>query len=176
MHSPPVRNRVQIEHADDQTTLAPVMSTPPVDTTKHTEDVADAVQSVPARLPAPPRVLLAEDDEDMREMLAGVLRRDGYDVIEARDGFQLLQYLATHTPAAEDAVDLVISDIRMPGKNGLDVLAGLRWADPATPVVLITGFGDLRTHLEAKRLGAAAVLDKPFDLQQLRSVILNLLP
>jgi DNA-binding NtrC family response regulator len=112
----------------------------------------------------------------MREMIAQVLRRDGYDVIEARDGFQLLQYLATHTPAAEDAVDLVISDIRMPGKTGLDVLAGLRFADPATPVVLITGFGDLRTHLEAKRLGAAAVLDKPFDLQQLRSVIVNLLP
>jgi DNA-binding NtrC family response regulator len=167
---------MHIDHAHDQPTLARVMNRPPVDPPKAAKDAADTVETVPARVPAPPRVLLAEDDAEMREMIAQVLRRDGYDVIEARDGFQLLQYLATHTPAAEDAVDIVISDIRMPGKTGLDVLAGLRFADPATPVVLITGFGDLRTHLEAKRLGAAAVLDKPFDLQQLRSVIVNLLP
>jgi DNA-binding response OmpR family regulator len=129
-----------------------------------------------AQLAAPARVLVAEDDADMRELLASVLRKDGYDVIEARDGWQLLQYLATHTPAVDDSpVDLVISDIRMPGKNGLDVLAGLRFADSSTPVILITGFGDLQTHLEARRLGATAVLDKPFDLDQLRSVVLNLL-
>ena len=124
----------------------------------------------------PARVLLADDDTDMRQVVAAALRQDGYEVIEARDGWQLLQYLATHTREPdEDRIDLVISDIRMPGRNGLDVLAGLRWANPSMPFILITGFGDLHTHLEARRLGAAAVLDKPFDLEQLRSVIVNLL-
>jgi DNA-binding response OmpR family regulator len=125
----------------------------------------------------PARVLLADDDPDMRTMVASALRKDGYEVIEARDGWQLLQYLATHTPQVDDhPIDLVISDIRMPGKNGLDVLAGLRWADASTPFILITGFGDMQTHMEARRLGASAVLDKPFDLEHLRNVVLNLLP
>jgi DNA-binding NtrC family response regulator len=125
---------------------------------------------------APARVLLADDDADMREMVASVLRKDGYEVIEARDGFQMLQYLATHVSDDEDSpIDLVISDMRMPGKNGLDVLAGLRWADPSTPFILITGFGDLQTHMEARRLGASAVFDKPFDIEHLRNVVLNLL-
>jgi DNA-binding response OmpR family regulator len=123
------------------------------------------------------RVLLADDDSDMREMVASALREDGYEVIEARDGWQLLQYLATHARAVDDnPIDLVISDIRMPGKTGLDILAGLRWADPSTPFILITGFGDMQTHMEARRLGASAVFDKPFDLEHLRSVVLNLLP
>jgi DNA-binding response OmpR family regulator len=113
----------------------------------------------------------------MREMVASALREDGYEVIEARDGWQLLQYLATHARAVDDnPIDLVISDIRMPGKTGLDILAGLRWADPSTPFILITGFGDMQTHMEARRLGASAVFDKPFDLEHLRSVVLNLLP
>jgi len=124
----------------------------------------------------PARVLLADDDADMREMVASALRKDGYEVIEARDGWQMLQYLATHASDEEDSpIDLVISDMRMPGKNGLDVLAGLRWADPSTPFILITGFGDMQTHMEARRLGASAVFDKPFDIEHLRNVVLNLL-
>jgi DNA-binding NtrC family response regulator len=125
---------------------------------------------------APARVLLADDDADMRELVASALRKDGYEVIEARDGWQMLQYLATHVSDEEDSpIDLVISDMRMPGKNGLDVLAGLRWADPSTPFILITGFGDMQTHMEARRLGASAVFDKPFDIEHLRNVVLNLL-
>jgi CheY-like chemotaxis protein len=121
----------------------------------------------------PVRVLVAEDDTDTREALVEALRLDGYEVIEAHNGWELLQYLATQDAQTEPTsqVDLVISDIRMPGKNGLDVLAGLRCANGATPFILITGFSDLQIHAEARRLGAAAVLAKPFALEQLRTVM-----
>ncbi len=133
---------------------------------------AESEQELP-----PARVLLAEDDDEMRKMVASALRKDGYEVIEVRDGWQLLQYLATHRlkSDSDELVDLLISDIRMPGRNGLDVLAGLRWADWAMPVILITGFGDRQTHAEARRLGAAAVFDKPFELDDLRTAVCNLL-
>jgi CheY-like chemotaxis protein len=122
---------------------------------------------------APVRVLVAEDDADTREALVHALRRDGYEVIEAHNGWELLQYLATQDADVRDGgqVDLVISDVRMPGKNGLDILAGLRWANGSTPFILITGFSDLQMRAEARRLGAAALLAKPFELDQLRSVV-----
>jgi len=121
---------------------------------------------------APVRILVAEDDADTREALVEALRLDGYEVIEAHNGWELLQYLATQDAQTETSqVDLVISDIRMPGKNGLDVLAGLRCANGSTPFILITGFSDLQIHAEARRLGAAAVLAKPFALEQLRTVM-----
>jgi CheY-like chemotaxis protein len=121
---------------------------------------------------APVRILVAEDDADTREALVEALRMDGYEVIEAHNGWELLQYLATQDAQTETSqVDLVISDIRMPGKNGLDVLAGLRCANGSTPFILITGFSDLQIHAEARRLGAAAVLAKPFALEQLRTVM-----
>jgi DNA-binding response OmpR family regulator len=128
--------------------------------------------------PRQARVLLAEDDVEMRALIACALRSDGHEVLEVSDGWQLLQSLATRQlPSDEDeGIDLLISDIRMPGKNGLDVLAGMRWADWPMPVILITAFGDAKTHAEARRLGAAAVFDKTFDLDDLRTLALNLLP
>jgi DNA-binding NtrC family response regulator len=124
----------------------------------------------------PPRVLLAEDDTELREFLASALRSDGYDVVEAEDGTELLDALATGMlrPAESPSCDIVISDIRMRGKTGLEVLAGLRQTDWSTPVILITGYGDVHTQTEAERLGAAAVFDKPFDIDDLRTAVLNL--
>ena len=72
-------------------------------------------------------------------------------------------------------IHLLISDIRMPGKNSLDVLAGIRWADWSLPVILITAFADAKTNAEARRLGAAMVFDKPFELKELRTLALNML-
>jgi DNA-binding response OmpR family regulator len=137
----------------------------------HAADCDDVEESRPAR------VLLAEDDAEMRALIAEALRSDGHEVVEVSDGWQLLQSLATRSlPSDDDAgIDLLISDIRMPGKNGLDVLAGMRWADWPMPVILITAFGDAKTHAEARRLGAAAVFDKPFELDDLRMLALNLL-
>ena len=112
----------------------------------------------------PSRVLLAEDDDELRHLLAKILRRDGFDVVEARDGADLLECVDTLTadPAAT-VPDLIVSDIRMPGFSGLDVLWALRRGSCATPMILLTAFGTIETREEAKRLGAVAVLDKPLD-------------
>lgn len=122
-----------------------------------------------------PRILLAEDDEYMRRLLAAGLRRDGFEVIEAANGAELVALLGTLVRQSPDgrAVDLIVSDIRMPWANGLRVLEMLRRSDWATPVILITAFGDGETHAEARRLGAAAVFDKPFEIDDLRTAVVN---
>jgi DNA-binding response OmpR family regulator len=127
-----------------------------------------------AMLPSlPARVLLAEDDRELRGLLALTLREDGYEVKEAADGAELLEALSE---AGEGATfDLVITDIRMPRHTGIDVLSRLRWTDGELPVILITAFGEERTHQLAERLGAAAVFDKPFDLDDLRVAVTHTL-
>jgi len=128
-------------------------------------------QAVLAARPA--RVLLAEDDTELRTLLATCLRQDGYCVVEAKDGDELLQEIGDGLLAAYSVrPDLIVSDIRMPGRSGIDVLAGLRDAAWETPVVLVTAFGDEETHARAKALGATAILDKPFDVDDLRTVVL----
>jgi DNA-binding NtrC family response regulator len=117
-------------------------------------------------------VLVAEDDPAMRDLLASALRDDGHEVLEARDGVDLLRLLATTGPSVDDfPVDVIVSDVRMPGTSGMEALTILRRFSRSLPVVLITAFGDLATHAEATRLGAAAVFDKPFDIDQLRSTV-----
>jgi CheY-like chemotaxis protein len=118
------------------------------------------------------RVLVAEDDAAMRDLLVSTLRDDGHEIIEARDGVDLLRQLASLDAATADLpVDVIVSDVRMPGTSGLEALTILRRFSRSLPVVLITAFGDLATHAEAQRLGAAAVFDKPFDLDELRSTV-----
>ncbi len=123
------------------------------------------------------RVLLAEDDETLRRLLADVLRQDGYEVEEARDGTELLERidasLVVRWERAEQVV--VVADVHMPGFTGLDVLAILRCAHCVAPVVLITAYGDPETHAEARELGAV-VLDKPFELDALRSALADAVP
>jgi len=120
---------------------------------------------------APARVLLAEDDFELRELLACVLRADGHEVVEACDGNELWALLDREHAADGAPFSLVVSDVRMPGKTAFDVLTQLQRALTETPVILITAFGDPTTHLRALRLGASRVLDKPFDCDELRSVV-----
>ena len=117
------------------------------------------------------RLLLAEDDEEMRSLLGSTLRGDGYDIVEAADGAEMLECI-TAAESSGQTMDLVVADIRMPGLTGLQVLERIRQPDFDTPVILITAFGDRATHDKAYALGAAAILDKPFELDDLRSVVL----
>lgn len=112
------------------------------------------------------RVLLAEDDAAMRALLACTLRRTGFDVIESSSGYETLEWLA-RSLIDEPPIDLLISDVRMPGYDGLNILASLRQADTPTPVILITAFGSTAVHAAAARLGAFATVDKPFDVAHL---------
>jgi two-component system response regulator (stage 0 sporulation protein F) len=123
----------------------------------------------------PPRIVLAEDDDDLRVLIGSALRMDGYQVIEARDGGELLDVIADWLVYRwpEEPVDLILSDVRMPGYSGMEVLAGLRKAHWETPVILITAHGNANMRDEAAQLGANAVLGKPFDLDDLRTAVLH---
>ena len=124
-----------------------------------------------------PHILLAEDDKEMRALLAHALRRAGYEVAECCDGVELFEHLGAYfMPGKEhQKVDLVISDIRMPGITGLEILEGLSQRDDFPPFVLITAFGDAATHAEAERYGALAVFDKPFDIDELVAKVRKIL-
>ena len=120
-----------------------------------------------------PRVLLAEDDFEMRALLTTTLVKAGFEVIPVEDGRQLQDYFDRTAPESYPfpRPDVVVTDVRMPTRSGLECLAALRAIDPEIPVILITGFGDEETHESARRLGATAVLDKPFDLDELVAII-----
>ena len=112
-----------------------------------------------------PLIVVAEDDKEMRNLLGASLRSRGFDVAEYRDGRELLARLESDANEDVRIPSLVVSDLRMPGVSGLDVLHHMRRVLPDVPVILITAFGDDQTHRRAKALGAAAVVDKPFDLR-----------
>jgi DNA-binding NtrC family response regulator len=119
------------------------------------------------------RLVLAEDDHDLRETLALAMRREGYEVIELEDGWQLLTYLAAQMLIDTEcsSVDVVISDVRMPGRSGLDVLAGMQWGRHPPPFILVSAFCDPLTQAEATRLGAVALIAKPFSLDDMRTLV-----
>jgi len=118
------------------------------------------------------RVLLAEDDAAMRTMLACRLRRAGFEVVQTSNGAEaLLRFAQGRSGTRGTAIDVVVSDLRMPGCDGLEILASLQRDATCVPVILITAFGTMATHVEAARLGAYAVVNKPFDLDDLTTLV-----
>jgi len=118
---------------------------------------------------SPLRILLAEDNEAMRRLVGFVLRSDGHELTEARDGAELLEALAASIKdGARAQLDAIISEHTLPGLDGLAVLAGLRARGLATPFVLITA--DVIVQQRARRLGAV-VLDQPFDTRAIRAAV-----
>jgi CheY-like chemotaxis protein len=136
----------------------------------------DESTQAPANRPQRTRVVLAEDDEELRRMLGSALRRDGYDVSEARDGREALAVLrsALAFGSREPPIELVVSDVRMPGASGLDILAVARDMDPSLPVILMTAFDDGDVREQARWLGADAVFEKPFAPDDLSAVALHI--
>ncbi|HEY8087796.1 MAG TPA: response regulator [Polyangiaceae bacterium] len=122
-------------------------------------------------------ILLAEDDEEMRRVVADALREDGHEVVELSDGGRLLVDIAARLKSGQPAAspDLIVSDIRMPVCTGLQIVTALREAHWRTPVILMTAFGDDATRRQAEGLGAV-LLDKPFDIDDLRTTVANMLP
>jgi CheY-like chemotaxis protein len=118
------------------------------------------------------RILVAEDDPAMRKLVTSRLLDEGYQVYEAAsaDSFLKIVSFMTHDAVPAGGIDLVVSDIRMPGPSGLDVLRQLRAGGWSTPVVLMTAFPDPDVVAEAKRLGTP-LLRKPFVLRTLVDVV-----
>ncbi len=128
--------------------------------------------------PRLPRVLVAEDDPDVLMMISVALRGIGYDVVQARSGGELLDHIADAL-LDEDAAtrpDVIISDIRMPGLTGMEILAGLRGAQWRTAIVLMTAYADSATREEARRLDVDAFFEKPFDIDDLVTAVVNITP
>jgi two-component system, response regulator, stage 0 sporulation protein F len=116
-----------------------------------------------------PLVVVGEDDQDIRDVLVTVLGDDGYEVQEAADGGELVELLIQGN-ALDHAPDAVVMDVCMPVYSGLEVLEKLRRAGREVPVILVTAFGRDIEPL-AQRLGARAVFQKPFDLDDLRTAV-----
>lgn len=122
--------------------------------------------------PDSPTILVAEDDLEMRKLLAWSLERAGYRVVQCPDGMTLMRklgYLDSNVSASQ--VSLVVSDIRMPGLTGLEVLRSAHELGDSPPVILISAFADEEAYEQAETLGAVALLAKPFDIEDLISKV-----
>jgi len=111
------------------------------------------------------RILLIDDDVNLREVLAFTLREQGHEVEAAPDGEAGLARLAAFRP------EVVITDLKMPGIGGLEVLASVRETDAAIPVILLTAFGSIEEAVEAMKLGAHHYLTKPYNRDELRLAV-----
>jgi CheY-like chemotaxis protein len=132
-----------------------------------------AASSLPPPAPRALRILLAEDDDAMRVMIQQVLTRAGHEVVALEDGFELADYLElVREGRGGEPPDLILSDVRMPGRTGLEVLAQVRQGGMTCPVLLLSAFADEPTRAEARRLGAKALLDKPVDMDELKAAVL----
>ena len=115
------------------------------------------------------KILIIDDDPQMRRMIARTLTAEHHEVIEAKDGSAGLKQFITHRPA------LVITDLMMPDKEGIETIRELRHAAPDMPILAISG-GGFASYLEmANALGANAALAKPFLGAALIEVINRLL-
>jgi two-component system, NtrC family, response regulator PilR len=121
-------------------------------------------EAVPADATArrQPRILVVDDERSMRELMAIVLRREGYDVLLAENGRSAIELLE------HERVDLLISDIKMPDVSGVDVLRAAKAIDRDILGIMITAFASTETAVEAMRLGACDYLSKPFDVDLLK--------
>ena len=112
-------------------------------------------------------VLVVDDDVTFRERLLRAFRERGFDARGAADGESAVAL------AEEDSPEYAVVDLRMPETSGLDVVRKLKSIDPATKVVVLTGYGSIATALEAVRLGATHYLTKPADLDDILAAFLR---
>lgn len=108
------------------------------------------------------RVLIADDEKNMRWVLSQALEAEGYEVFEAADGKEALTAIAEHEP------EVVILDHKMPAPDGMEVLRRLRAKGHRFPVIMLTAHGNVQTAVEAMKAGANEYLTKPFDLEELK--------
>jgi DNA-binding NtrC family response regulator len=111
------------------------------------------------------RILVVEDDEEMRNLLEDELRDARYEVLTAASGPQALERLTG------EAVDVLVTDNIMPGMKGRELLTEVRAREPDLPVVIITAFGDVGSAVDAMRAGAYHYVTKPFRMEQLLATL-----
>ncbi len=109
------------------------------------------------------RILVADDEPNLRRVLHAILRREGHEVVQAVDGSEALSML--------EGVDVVITDLRMPKVDGMEVLRTAVRTQPQVPVIMVTAYGSVGQAVEAIKAGAFDYIEKPFEQDQIRLVI-----
>jgi two-component system NtrC family response regulator len=109
----------------------------------------------------PLRILVVDDESSQRELIGGFLRKQGHEVFLAGSGAEALARVR------ETRVDLVLSDFRMPGMSGIELLRAVKAVNPEIPFILVTAYGTVEAAVQAMQEGAADYLTKPLDLEEL---------
>jgi two-component system, OmpR family, response regulator len=115
----------------------------------------------------PLRVLLVEDDDDNRELMAEVLAASGYQVLSAASGQDGLKALSEHS------IDVVVTDVGMPGMGGLEMARAAKQIAPTVPVVIVTGWAEREDIARARGREVDAVLIKPVDPDALTAAVVE---
>jgi two-component system, NtrC family, response regulator AtoC len=110
------------------------------------------------------RILVADDEPNLRRVLTAILRREGYEVVQAADGAEAIDLLA-------EPVDVVITDLKMPRIDGMEVLRHTSQQLPHVPVIMITAFGTVDNAVAAVKAGAFDYIEKPFEQEQIRQIV-----
>jgi len=114
-------------------------------------------------------ILVVDDERSMRDFLAIMLKKEGYRVTSVEDGNQAIKAIQ------KDIYDLVITDIKMPGIDGLQVLQTIKELSPETLVIMITAFSSTQDAVKAMKQGAIDYISKPFEVEEIKLVIRNAL-
>ncbi|HUQ04257.1 MAG TPA: sigma-54 dependent transcriptional regulator [Kofleriaceae bacterium] len=109
------------------------------------------------------RILVADDEPNLRRVLHAILRREGHEVVQAVDGAEALTML--------EGVDVIVTDLRMPKVDGMEVLRTAVRTQPHVPVIMVTAYGSVGQAVEAIKAGAFDYIEKPFEQDQIRLVI-----
>lgn len=111
------------------------------------------------------RILVVEDDEEMRSLLKDFIVEEGFETDSVSNGSEAFRKLV------KEPFDLIITDVRMPGLTGLDILPGMRKLQPGAAIIVITAFGSEEVQRKAFERGATAYLEKPIQFPKLRTLI-----
>ena len=111
------------------------------------------------------KILVVDDEVNLRKVLSATLRREGYEVVQAEDGEQGIEVFNS------GGVDVVVCDLVMPKASGFEVLRHVLDRDPDVPVILITAHGTVDSAVSAIKAGAFDYITKPFEQDELRQVI-----
>jgi two-component system, NtrC family, response regulator AtoC len=110
------------------------------------------------------RILVADDEPNLRRVLIAILRREGYEVVHAADGAEAIEALA-------QPIDVIITDLKMPRVDGMEVLRHASAHHPSVPVIMITAFGTVDNAVAAVKAGAFDYIEKPFEQEQIRVIV-----
>ncbi len=112
------------------------------------------------------KILVVDDEEGARELFFTILSGEGYNVTLANDGEAALGLMKADPP-----FDLVITDIKMPVMDGLQLLQEIRKTGSKTDVIMVTAYGEVETYLKAMSLGAVEYINKPIRIKELKRIV-----